>query len=115
MRKLFYIFIIAVVSSSLFSCSKHLETAPTDSVGSDKVFASASNAMAAINGMYRAMYSAQWGPGWQHENGGLPAYILASDLLGEDHIQNKSGSGWFWYDYTYGIASDFTNASGRQS
>ncbi len=115
MRKILYIFIIAIVSSTLFSCTKHLETSPTDSVGSDKVFSSASNAMAAINGMYRAMYSAQWGPGWQHENGGLPAYILASDLMAEDHIQNKSGSGWFWYDYTYGIASDFTNASGRQT
>ena len=115
MKKILYSFLILAVSISLVGCAKHLETKPTDAVGSETVFASAANAMAAINGMYRAMYSAQWGPGWQHENGGLPAYILASDLMAEDHIQNKTGSGWFWYDHTYGIASDFTNASGRQT
>ena len=96
MKKILYSFLILAVSISLVGFAKHLETKPTDAAGSETVFASAANAMAAINGMYRAMYSAQWGPGWQHENGGLPAYILASDLMAEDHIQNKTGSGWFW-------------------
>ncbi len=114
MKKIIYLFLSVVLTLSVVGCQDQLNTTPTDAVGSETVFESASNALAAINGMYRAMYVAEWGSQWQHENGGIMAYILASDLMGEDHIQNKSGSGWFWYDYLYGISSDYTVAHGRQ-
>lgn len=95
-------------------CEGLMETAPTASLGSEQIFSSANSAQAAINGMYRAMYTAEWGSSWNHENGGIMAYTLASDLMGEDHIQNASGSGWFWYDYTYGIGGDYIYSYGRQ-
>lgn len=114
MRK--YLYILSAAAMLVFgtSCEDQLNTAPTASLGSDQIFASASSAMTAMNGIYRAMYCAEWGAAWEHENGGIMAYILASDLMGEDHIQNKSGSGWFFYDYTYGIGSDYTYSYGRQ-
>lgn len=102
--------VLAVVSS----CEDQLNTAPTASVGSEEIFKSANSALAAINGIYRCMYVDGWGAAWEAENGGIMAYILASDLMGEDHIQNKKGSGWFYYDYTFGISSDYTYSYGRQ-
>lgn len=91
-----------------------METSPTESVGSGQIFSNASSAMTAVNGIYRAMYMGGWGAAWNDENGGIMAYILASDLMGEDHIINAMGSGWYYYDYTYGIASDYTYSYGRQ-
>lgn len=114
MKKLIYLLLSIAVLSVGNSCEDQLNTAPTASVGSEQIFQSAESALTAINGIYRAMYVAEWGGAWQHENGGIMAYILASDLMGEDHIQNKSGSGWFYYDYTYGISSDYTYSYGRQ-
>lgn len=114
MKKLFYIFLSATVLLFGYGCSDQLETAPTQSVGSDEVYSSASNALSVMNGIYRAMYTSGWGSAWNDENCGLMAYMLAQDLPGEDHIQNASGSGWFYYDYTYGIASDWSSSAGRQ-
>ena len=96
MKKLIYLLLSIAVLSVGNSCEDQLNTAPTASVGSEQIFQSAESALTAINGIYRAMYVAEWGGAWQHENGGIMAYILASDLMGEDHIQNKSGSGWFY-------------------
>lgn len=114
MKKYLYILFAAALMSVCSSCEDQLETAPSDSLGSEQIFATASSALTAVNGIYRAMYVSEWGSGWEHENGGIMAYILASDLMGEDHIQNKSGSGWFYSDYTYGIAGDYTHNASRQ-
>ena len=115
MRKLIYMLSAAAVLSFGTACDDLMNTNPSESVGSEQIFSSASSAMTAMNGIYRAMYVAEWGPAWEHENGGIMAYILASDLMGEDHIQTKSGSGWFYYDYIYGIGSDWTYSQGRQA
>lgn len=115
MKKIIYLFLSIVVLTTGYSCEDQLNTEPTTSVGSGQIFRTAESALAAINGIYRCMYTAEWGPSWTHENGGIMAYLLASDLMGEDHIMNKTGSGWFYYDYTYGITSDYTNSSGRQA
>ena len=114
MRKYLYMLSAAAALTFGSACDSLMNTYPTESVGSDQIFASASSAMTAMNGIYRAMYCAEWGAAWQHENGGIMAYILASDLMGEDHIQTKSGSGWFFYDYSFGIGSDWTASYGRQ-
>ena len=105
---------VAVLLMTGSSCDKLMDTSPTADLGSNQVFASASSSLTAINGIYRAMYVAEWGPAWEHENGGIMAYILASDLMGEDHIMNAIGSGWFYYDHVYGIGGDYTKAESRQ-
>lgn len=115
MRKYLYILSAAAILGLGTSCESQLETAPTDSLGSEQIFASANSALTAINGIYRAMYVAEWGSNWEHENGGIMAYIHASDLMGEDHIQNAQGSGWFFYDYLLDIAGDYTRSYGRQA
>lgn len=113
MKKLSFNILLAV-SILTASCSDILDTEPSSSVGADQIFSTPENAMTAINGIYRAMYISDWGTNWQPENGGLPAYILASNLMGEDMIQTSAGSGWFYYDYAYGIDGDFTTSAGRQ-
>lgn len=114
MKNTRYLILAAALLAAVCGCEKRLDTAPTDSVGSEQIFQSAESALAAVNGIYRCMYMADWGTAWNAENGGIMAYILASDLMGEDHIQNKAGSGWFYYDYSYGISSDYTYSYGRQ-
>lgn len=114
MKKLIYLFLSIAVLAVGNSCEDQLNTVPTQSVGSEEVFQSANSALTAINGIYRCMYLDDWGSQWNAENGGIMAYILASDLMGEDHIQNKTGSGWFYYDYAYGISTDYTYSYSRQ-
>ncbi|MBR4882311.1 MAG: RagB/SusD family nutrient uptake outer membrane protein, partial [Bacteroidales bacterium] len=114
MKKIRYLILWAALLATVCGCEKRLNTSPTDSVGSEQIFQSAESALAAVNGIYRCMYMSDWGTTWKAENGGIMAYTLASDLMGEDHIQNKAGSGWFYYDYAYGISSDYTYAYGRQ-
>lgn len=114
MKKIFILLsIIGVLSLS--GCAKGtLNTDPTDKVSGTTVFSSADNALSAVNGIYRLFYTVGWGSGWEHENGGFPAFRLVFDLMGEDHIMDNSGSGWFWYDYNYGVWGDYTNKAGRQ-
>lgn len=99
----------------LYNCSDSvLDTAPTESVSGTDVFSSAENALSAVNGIYRLMYTGEWGGDWEPENGGLPAFLLAFDLLGEDHVMDAAGSGWFWYDYVFDNWGDYSHNAGRQ-
>lgn len=98
-----------------YSCSESiLDTAPTESVSGTDIFSSAENALTAVNGIYRLLYTGNWGSSWQAENGGFPAFTLVFDLLAEDHVMDGSGSGWFWYDYIYDNWGDYSNSAGRQ-
>ena len=108
--------ILSVVAAlSLSGCAKNfLDTDPTDRVSGTLIFSSAENALSAVNGLYRLLYTGGWGSGWGAENGGLPAYILVMDLKGEDHVMDGSGSGWFYYDYNYDTYSDWSHDAGHQ-
>ena len=114
MKKLAYIILSITFLALNFGCADHLNTESTTSAKEDVIFSSASNAMASINGAYRSMYSMGWGSAWEHENGGIMAYITASDLMGEDRLMNDMGSGWFYMDYAYNILGDYTSSAGRQ-
>ena len=114
MKKLAYIILSITFLALNFGCADHLNTESTTSAKEDVIFSSASNAMASINGAYRSMYSMDWGSAWEHENGGIMAYITASDLMGEDRLMNDMGSGWFYMDYAYNILGDYTSSAGRQ-
>lgn len=113
MKKIYLLFLL--VGLLFFSgCSDMLDTDPTNQVSGTAIFSDAQNSLSAINGMYRLMYTGGWGGGWNDENGGLPAFILVFDLMGEDHIMDGSGSGWYWYDYGMDTWGDFSHTSGHQ-
>lgn len=96
------------------SCSQDLlETSPTTAIATNEIAQSSAKAIAAIDGMYRFMYSTGYTTSWEHEEFGLSALNLTADLMGEDHIQAKSGSGWFYYDYLYDVKGDYTHNAGR--
>lgn len=114
MKKIILIFSLLGVLCN-FSCSDSvLDTDPTDRVSGTTIFSSAENALTAVNGIYRLLYSGNWGSAWESENGGLPAYILTFDLMAEDHVMDASGSGWFWYDYIYNNWGDYSSTAGHQ-
>lgn len=105
------------LTSCLFmttACSDdQLDTTPSTYVATEVMTSSASSAIAAIDGTYRLFYTYGYTTSWEHEEFGLSAINLAADLMGDDHIQQKSGSGWFYYDYRYQVKSDYTNTAGR--
>src|SRR5690554_5710799 len=114
MKKILIIFSL-IGAMFIYSCSDSiLDTVPTESVSGTDIFSDAENALVAVNGIYRLMYTGSWGSGWEAENGGLPAFILAMDLLAEDHVMDGAGSGWFWYDYVFDNWGDFSHNAGRQ-
>ena len=94
-----FIYICSLVGLMIFSsCSDELNTEPTDQVSGSQVFADATSAEAAINGIYRMMYVAGWSSDWVTENCGLTAINLLADLMAEDHLMYSQGQGWFYED-----------------
>ncbi len=115
MKKIFKYTLMGLLGVMMLSaCSEdRLETTPSTAVATGSMSQSSSQAIAAIDGIYRFMYSTGYTSGWEHEEFGITAINLAADLMGEDHIQSKSGSGWFYYDYQYNVKGDFTHNAGR--
>ena len=115
MKTIYKFSLITLLSMTMFSsCSEDLlDTSPTTAIATNEIGQSTGKAMAAINGMYRLLYTYGYTSYWESEEFGLVALNLASDLMGEDHIMNKSGSGWFWFDYLYDVKSDYTKDYGR--
>jgi hypothetical protein len=98
----------------LTGCSdEQLDTTPSTSVATEKMTGTAASAIAAVDGMYRLLYTYGYTSSWETEEFGLASINLAADLMGEDHIMAAAGSGWFWYDYLYGVKGDFGNNAGR--
>lgn len=113
MKKILYI--ITLAATFFFaSCSDELETNPTDRVSEDMMLETSEGGQAVLNGIYRSMYTGQWGAAWTQENTGIMAYVLVGDLMGEDHAMRESGQGWFYWDYAYGVRGDWTLSYGRQ-
>ena len=112
--KKYLLYALAGVGALTFNgCSDELNTEPTDQVSGSQVFADATSAEAAINGVYRLLYVAGWSSNWSPENFGQTAVNLLADLMAEDHIQYAQGQGWFYEDYRLNVHGDFSNTSGR--
>ena len=114
MKKIFAILSVLALFSFAGCKKDFLETNPTDRVSGPTIFSDAENAMTAVNGLIRTLYTSGWGSTWNDENGGLPAFILVQDLKGEDHVMDGSTSGWFLYDYGYDTFADWTGNRGHQ-
>lgn len=115
MKRIYKFSLISLLGMIMFnSCSQDLlETSPTTAIATNEIAQSSGKAIAAIDGMYRLLYSTGYTSDWEHEEFGLAALNLTADLMGEDHVMAKTGSGWFWYDYCYNIKSDYTHNAGR--
>jgi hypothetical protein len=98
-RKYIYSFsLLMVVSMILPACKKNfLDTAPTDQVSSAGVFTTTANAAAAMNGVYRLMYS-QYA---NQDQGGESSVMIDMDMMGEDLVNPTVGNNWFISLYRY--------------
>lgn len=116
MKKILYILIITGCAALLsVSCSKDmLDTAPAGSLSGAEIFGDAGKAQSAVDGIYRLMYTNSWSVNWASEHPGLAGFTLVRSLMGEDHFQYSQGNGWFYFDYSFNVASDWTHTSGRQ-
>ena len=94
-------------------CSDELNTEPTDQVSGSQIFSDVANAEAAMNGVYRFLYTAGWSSNWGTENCGQTGIQLLADLMAEDHVQYAQGQGWFYEDYRLNVHGDFSNTAGR--
>lgn len=98
MNKLVRFIVLATLPALVGSCGKdYLNTAPTDRVASDNIFASLESATTAVNGIYRYMFSRTTLPVNRDQNKpGVGGIMLAMDFMGED-LGISSGS---WYTTT---------------
>lgn len=116
MKKALYILIMAGCAAILsVSCSKEiLNTSPAGSLSESEIFGDSNKAQSAVDGIYRLMYSNGWSSGWEPEHPGLAGFTIVRSLMGEDHFQYDQGNGWFYFDYTFNVGSDWTSMAGRQ-
>lgn len=115
MKNIFkYLIAGAALVSLTTACSDQLETSPTTAVSGTTMTESNDAAMIALNGIYRSMYTSGWSTtGNTHQCFGISAYNLCADVMGDDHVMNAQGSGWFWFDAAYNVKSRYTSSSWR--
>jgi hypothetical protein len=115
MKSLKYLFIGFAATVLVSSCAQEqLETSPTTAVAGTTMTQSNDAAMIALNGLYRSMYTSGWSTtGNTHQCFGISAYNLMADVMGDDHIMSKQGSGWFWFDAIYNVKSRYTSSAWR--
>ena len=92
MKHKLYIILTLIFTLGLGSCDKSfLETKPSDSIAAADAFATTTSAMAAMNGVYRAMVVR-----YQSSQGhtGYPHTMIINDVLGEDHLILTTGNTW---------------------
>ncbi|WP_233098696.1 RagB/SusD family nutrient uptake outer membrane protein [Aureibaculum flavum] len=93
MRKIIILFIGILAINVLFTaCSKDvLETTPTDQVAAAVVTQTTGNAMAALNGIHRALYI-RYGTesSGSQGRGGAGVFNMNMDAMGEDHVFNSN-------------------------
>ncbi|WP_126973022.1 RagB/SusD family nutrient uptake outer membrane protein [Gynurincola endophyticus] len=90
----------AVVAAALLgSCSKdYLETKPTDAVLPEAVFATATDAIKVVDGMYRMFYAQIQG---SQALGGIGGHMIYMEVLADDVVMTGQSNGWFISDYRW--------------
>ncbi|QDH78389.1 RagB/SusD family nutrient uptake outer membrane protein [Echinicola soli] len=91
MKKLIHKIFLLGLMVNIGCASDYLDTAPTDAVSETVVFTTTGNAMAALNGIHRAMglrYDSQGQPG---EHG----VMIMREVLAEDVVMTDQANGWF--------------------
>ncbi|MEI9947276.1 MAG: RagB/SusD family nutrient uptake outer membrane protein [Chitinophagaceae bacterium] len=99
MKKIFKYYPVLLLLLLVTSCKKdYLETNPSDQAPTALVFSTTEGAYVALNGLYRAQYTA-YGDG--HDGFAQKANDLVADLMGNDMVVNSAGYGWFTPEYQY--------------
>ncbi|GGK61021.1 RagB/SusD family nutrient uptake outer membrane protein [Rufibacter glacialis] len=89
-KKIYSAFLACILVFS--SCGEdYLETSPTNAVTEADVVSSTKNAMAALNGIHRMLYSQHNG---QQNQGGEGSMKIMMDALGDDWVQTIGTSWW---------------------
>lgn len=115
MKKILCFLVAAGYAVLSVSCSEDmLNTSPAGSLSGSEIFADSDKAQSAVDGIYRLMHANGWSASWYAEHPGLAGFTMVRSLMGEDHYQYDQGQGWFFYDYAFGVSSDWTTTSGRQ-
>lgn len=80
-------------------CKKdYLQTDPPTVLTPENIFSTTKNAMAAINGMHRALYVQWYG---SQALGGISGDMIYMDVLGEDFVMTANANGWFVSEYRW--------------
>lgn len=105
-NKLYIIPLLLLVVAA--GCKKsYLETKPTNAVTEEQLFSKYNSVSAALQGVYKEMYTFAVGGG-SHTDYGQTSYNLSADLMGNDMVIHSAGYGWYntTYQYTnWGIAT----------
>lgn len=97
MKKIIYS-ALAVFLLVFTSCDKdYLEVQPTDAIAEQNAFTTTTNAMAALNGIHRAMFM-QYS---SNDQAGQGSVMINMDMLGEDLVMTTAGNGWFNSTYKW--------------
>jgi len=93
MKRIYYkIAISFTVLIMLGACKKdYLNTYPTNGVAQASAFTTTSNALMALNGIHRSLYT-QYS---NQDEGGQSTIAIDLDCLGEDYVFTGLGSSWF--------------------
>ena len=85
--------LVLLAGMAMMGCKKdYLDTLPTDAVSSSSAFTTTSNAMIALNGVHRLLYTQHYS---RQDQGGESANMIYIDMLGEDLVNSTAGNGWF--------------------
>lgn len=107
-RLIFYTLILTAMTLFAASCSEdYLDTAPTDQLSASDAFTTTGNAMQALNGIHRILYS-QWA---NQGEAGEASMNINRDMLGEDLVMTSSGNGWYNTTYQWQATRSETNAT----
>ncbi|MGE5521100.1 MAG: RagB/SusD family nutrient uptake outer membrane protein [Candidatus Dadabacteria bacterium] len=109
------LYITPLLLLTMVGCKKdYLETRPNVAATEEQIFSQYSSVSAALQGVYKEMYTFATGGG-SHDDFGQKGYDLSSDLMGNDMVVHTQGYGWFnrtyqlthWGVATAGSMSDF--------
>ncbi|MGO3655025.1 MAG: hypothetical protein ACTJFN_11715, partial [Sphingobacterium sp.] len=83
LNKKLYTYLIgaAMLGGLTMSCNDDLELQPTEIILPETVFSTTSNAMAAVDGIHKLLYSQWYG---NQANGGQSGNMIWMEVLGED-------------------------------
>lgn len=96
LTKIAALFLIALLG---FGCKKdYLQLNPPSTQTPANIFATTKNAMAAINGIHRMMYSQWYG---SQALGGHSGNMLYMEVLAEDFVMTAQANGWFVSEYRW--------------
>ncbi|MGO1788551.1 MAG: RagB/SusD family nutrient uptake outer membrane protein [Sphingobacterium sp.] len=100
LNKKLYTYLIgaAMLGGLTISCNDELELQPTEILLPETVFSTTSNAMAAVDGIHKLLYSQWYG---NQANGGQSGNMIWMEVLGEDLVMTAAGNGWFNSEYKW--------------